>query len=110
MHDFLQRPDIIRIAGYRTCLDPGVSFPFSSLNDQILLDHIGAGYKRAGLSVGSQGHIDAESEAVFGNFRESLDEPFAQPGKKFLIGKRTLSRFSRFCFPVFGINEDEVDI
>lgn len=61
--------DIFRIACNGARLDPGIAFPFASLDDQILFNHADTGDERTRRAIGAQCHIDPESEAVFGDFR-----------------------------------------
>ena len=108
-HDGVQRGDVGRVARDRARLDPGITFPFAALYDQVVLDHVQARHERARFAVWPQGHVDAEREPVFRHLGQRGDQLAAQAHEEFVVRQRFLAGAGAGV-AVFRVDEDEVDV
>ncbi len=83
--DVLQCGDIFRPACQRAGFAPGIALPFPALGHQVCLYHVEAGDQRPRGAIRPQRHVNPESEAVFGDFRQRANQFFAEPGKELVI-------------------------
>ncbi len=108
--DTFQLTDIAFFSGHGSGFDPGITFPFTPLYQEIFFHHAEARDQRAGLTIRAQCHIDAEAVAVCRDLRNSADQPAAKAGEKFVIGNRLLATLRCPCIAVFGVAENQIDV
>ena len=90
--------------------DPGITFPFAALYQEIFFDHAKAGDQRAGCAVRTQCHIDAETETVFGHFRNCGNQLFTEAGEVFVIRQTALRTVAGNGIAILGVAKNQIDI
>ncbi len=109
-HEFAQRQrtptDHAGARGHHAALQPGKTLPLAALHLKVLLQHLQAAHRRAGVAVGAQREVDAKDEAVVGGLADQRVQPLGHAGKELVRADALRTG----CFALVLIDIDQVDV